>query len=50
MQCTAVENSTRPLVSTSARHCRTRKDIRGTRPTGRVYTSTRRRENPMTAM
>ena len=35
-----VENSTCPLVSTSARHCRTRKDIPGTCPTGRVCTST----------
>ena len=47
---TVVENSTRPLVSTSARQCRTRKDIPGTRPTGRVCTSTDRRENPMTAV
>ena len=45
-----VENSTRPLVSTSARQCRTRIDIPGTRPTGRVCTSTHRRENPTTAM
>ena len=47
---TGVENSTGTLVSTSARQCRTRKDIPGTCPTGRVYTSTHRRENPMTAM
>ena len=44
------ENSTHPLVSTSARQCRMRKDIPGTRPTGRVCKSTDRRENPMTAM
>ena len=29
-----VENSTTILVSTSARQCRTRKDIPGTHPTG----------------
>ena len=45
-----VENYTPPLVSMSASQCRTRKDIPGTHTTGLVYTSTHRRENPMTAM
>ena len=53
-----VENSTHPLISMSARQCRMRKNIPGTRPTGRVCTRptgpvctrTHRRENPMTAM
>ena len=45
-----VENSTRPLVSTSARQCWTRIDTPGTRPTGGVCRCTHRRENLMTAM
>ena len=51
LERSVVENSTHPLVSTSASQCRTRKDIPATCPTGRVCISThRRRENPMTTM